>query len=170
MNLNVLKLWKQMLKLAEIETDKAVLVVDGELEVGKEAYVQNGEDFVPAEDGEYVAEGKVIVIAEGKVAEIRENEPEEQPKGDDPKPAEEPAEEPVQQAEEEPEPEPASEPDEKDARIAELEAQLAEAQARIAELEAELAESKEALQMSAAKPAKEAVKEIEKQGALKYFT
>lgn len=170
MNLNVLKLWKQMLKLAEIETDKAVLVVDGDLEVGKEAYVQNGEEFVPAEDGEYEAEDKVIVIAEGKVSEIRLKEPAEQPAAE-PEPEAEPAPEaePVaQEADQEPEPEP--EPDEKDARIAELEAELAEKEARIAELEAELAASKEALQMSAAKPAKEAVKEIEKQGALKYFT
>lgn len=169
MNANVLKLWKQMLKLAEIATDKAVLIVEDELAVGVEVYVQNEEGFAPAADGEYEAEDKVIVVAEGKVAEIREKQVEEQPKAEEPE-AEEPAEEPVEQAEEpEPEAEPASEPDEKDARIAELEALLAEKDAKIAELEAEIAKQKEALEMSAAEPAKEAVKHVEKQGALKYF-
>jgi uncharacterized coiled-coil protein SlyX len=70
----------------------------------------------------------------------------------------------------------AQEPDEKDVRIAEMEAKLteleaiiAERDARIAELEAQLAEKQEQLEMSADKPAKEKVKKEEKSGALKYF-
>ena len=40
MNQNVLKLWKAMLKLAEIETDKAVLIVESDLAEGVEVFVE----------------------------------------------------------------------------------------------------------------------------------
>ena len=67
---------------------------EGELAEGYEVFVeQEAEDgnieYVPAADGEYIAEGMTIVIAEGKVAEIRKEEE---------KPAE-PAEEPAPAAE-----------------------------------------------------------------------
>ena len=67
---------------------------DGEIAEGYEVYMEqedeNGElQYVPVPDGEYKVEDKIIVIADGKVSEIRVNE----------KPAEEPAEEPAQMAE-----------------------------------------------------------------------
>ena len=67
---------------------------DGELAEGYEVYMEvedeNGElQYVPVPDGEYRVEDKTIVVAEGKVSEIRVDE----------KPAEEPAEEPAQMAE-----------------------------------------------------------------------
>ena len=67
---------------------------DGEIAEGYEVYMEqedeNGElQYVPVPDGEYRVEDKVIVIADGKVSEIRVDE----------KPAEEPAEEPAQMAE-----------------------------------------------------------------------
>ena len=67
---------------------------DGEIAEGYEVYMEqedeNGElQYVPVPDGEYKVEGKIIVIADGKVSEIRVDE----------KPAEEPAEEPAQMAE-----------------------------------------------------------------------
>lgn len=67
---------------------------DGEIAEGYEVYMEqedeNGElQYVPVPDGEYKVEDKIIVIADGKVSEIRVDE----------KPAEEPAEEPAQMAE-----------------------------------------------------------------------
>ena len=67
---------------------------DGELAEGYEVYMEvedeNGElQYVPVPDGEYKVEDKTIVVAEGKVSEIRVEE----------KPAEEPAEEPAQMEE-----------------------------------------------------------------------
>ena len=67
---------------------------DGELAEGYEVYMEvedeNGElQYVPVPDGEYRVEDKTIVVAEGKVSEIRVDE----------KPAEEPAEEPAQMEE-----------------------------------------------------------------------
>ena len=112
-----------------------------------------------------------IVIVDGKVAELKDKEPENDP-------ANEPANEKMQ------------EPDEKDAKIAELEARVAELEtssaekdatieeknatieekdAKIAELEATVAEQQEKLEMSAEKPAKDKVKHTAKSGALKYF-
>lgn len=64
-----------------INTDKGVLSYDGELAVGTEVTVagENGEE-VAAPDGEYVAEdGRTIVVAEGKVTEIKDAAPAPQP-------------------------------------------------------------------------------------------
>lgn len=77
-----MKLAQMLLQMATIKTDKAILEYDGEeLAVDVAVYVadENGERIV-AEDGEYVTEeGKTIVVADGKVAEIKEKEEEEKP-------------------------------------------------------------------------------------------
>ena len=60
---------------------------DGEIAEGYEVYMEqedeNGElQYVPVPDGEYKVEDKIIVIADGKVSEIKEEttvEPEEKP-------------------------------------------------------------------------------------------
>lgn len=168
MNLNLLKLRKAILQLQEIETDKALLIVESELVEGVEVFVEKEGEFVPAEDGEYVSEDKVLVVAEGRVAEIRDKESQQPEQEQEPEQTEQ-----VQQAEDEQQPE---QNDEKDVRIAELEAKLteqeallAEKDARIAELEAELAQKQEQLEMSADKPAKDKIKTEVKSGALKYF-
>lgn len=167
MNLNVLKLWKTLLKLAEIDTDKAKLIVESEIAEGVEVFVEKDGEYAPAEDGEYETEDKVIVVADGKIAEIREKEVEQEPE-QEPESKQEP------ESEQEPEQEPAA--DERDARIAELEAIIVERDARIAELEAliaekdaELAKKQAQLEMSADEPAKDKVKKEVKNGALKYF-
>lgn len=76
-----LKLAKILLSFATVETDKGVLSLEGELEVGTELYVEdeNGE-MIPATDGEYVIneDGRTIVVADGKVTEIREKPIEEE--------------------------------------------------------------------------------------------
>ena len=153
----------QSLAFASIVTDKGELIYDGELVEGVEVAVEDEEgNGSPASDGEYEAEDKIIVVAEGKVVEIRAKESVEEPK-EEPKPEEK------EEVVEEPKEEPAQEED-KDAKIAEMEARInelkalvAERDARIAELEAELAQKNEELQMSAALPAKDVVKHVEPQ-------
>ena len=115
---------KALLQLAQITTDKAVLVYEGELVEGVEVFIEdeNGELIAP-EDGEYVAEDKVFVIEGGRVIEVREKaEPADPGEPKEPK-------EPVE-----------PEPDEKDARIAELDARIAELEAENDELKARIAE------------------------------
>ena len=63
------KLKKLLQEFAEVETNKGTLYTEGELEVGVEVF---DADDNPVEDGEYETEEKVIVIADGKVTEIRE--------------------------------------------------------------------------------------------------
>ena len=177
MNLNLLQLRKQLLQLAEISTDKGTLIIEGELSEGVEVFVESEEGFAPAADGEYIYEDMLIVVAEGKISELRKKRGEDEPAEETPKAEEQPEEikeekQPAEEAKGESEPE----PDEKDAKIAELqdklnelEAIIAERDARIAELEAELAQKQEELEMSADEPAKDRVKSEQKVGALKYF-
>lgn len=88
----LLKLAKMLLKLAQVETDKGVLVAEDELAEGVEVFVENeAGELEPAADGEYIAEEKVYVVAEGKIAEIKEKEA-------DPDPANEPEPEPEAEA------------------------------------------------------------------------
>lgn len=129
----LIKLRQMLLKFEDINTEEGVVLsVEGDLEVGKEVFTtdDNG-DVVPAPDGDYNYENKVITVAEGVITVIADKEaPVETP-------AEEtPAEEPVVEENEEDAPAAEETPaeDEKDAKIAEL-------QARIAELEAENAEA-----------------------------
>lgn len=157
MHKNLLKLFRQLIKLASVETPEAVLYYDGELEVGTEVFVEdeNGE-LVPATNGEY---GNIIV-EDGKVSAIKE---------------EVVIEEPIKQAEE-----PVVEPtvdEEKEAlkaKITELEAIIAEKDAIIAELEAKLAQIEEAKveeEFNSLKPASKEIKDVvvSDKGALKYF-
>ena len=149
MKKNLLKLARMVLKLAEVETDKATLIIEGEAEVGKEVFVEdeNGELVAP-EDGEYVSENQILVIADGKIAEINEKEAEE--------PEEQPEEQP-EEIEQEDEPEPAPE-DDKDATIAELQAQIEELNNIIAEKDEEIGKLKAELEKSDAEPAEEQLK------------
>ena len=163
---NFIKLARLIAKFAEVSTDKGTLIYDDELAVGIEVTDENGE--VPA-DGEYTAEdGRIIVVAEGKVTELRDPEPEETV--DD-------AVEEVVEAEEaeptaEPEAEPIQEPDEKDILIAELQAKLAEYETTISELENKIKELEDAAESPVEEPvALSAVvqQKTSKSGALKYF-
>ena len=60
--------------LIPVSTDKGFLFCDGEIAEGKEVFELDAEgNIVPAEDGDYTLEdGKVVKVAEGKVAEIAE--------------------------------------------------------------------------------------------------
>lgn len=163
----LLKLSKMILSLASVETDKGVLNYEGELVEGVEVFIEKEGEFVPADDGEYIVEDKIIVVAEGKVKEIIEveKEPEveetvEVIENEDVTVDEKPADNTINN-------------EEKDLRIKELEDLVAEKDAKIAELEAEIEEMKGKLQMSADKSPKEKMKEIEEavksNPALKYF-
>ena len=72
-------------EFGSIDTNKGVLDYEGELEVGAEVKIN---DEVAA-DGEYETDDKVIVVADGKITEIRDKEAEEEP-------AEEPKEDSVE--------------------------------------------------------------------------
>ena len=138
-----------LVEMGEVSTDKGILIWDGDedIKVGDavKGVDEEGNDIEVA-DGEYTTEDKkVIVVAEGKVTEIKE--PEEMP-------AEEPTEEekPVE-AEGEPNEEP-TEPveDEKDAKIKVVEEEIKAMDAEIEELKAKIAELENE---PAAKPAEE---------------
>ena len=153
--LNKIKLALQKLiaeSFASVSTDKGILSWDGENElpaVGDAVYSLDEEgNQIAVEDGEYVTETVIIVVVDGKVAEIRdrvENPENEEPAepAEEEVPAEEPADNPENiegEAEEEVEAPAEAEADPRDERIAQLEAELAEREARIAELEARSAE------------------------------
>ena len=154
-----------LLKFSEVVTDKGTLTIDGELAVGVDVYV--GDEV--AADGEYVLEdGRIVVVTEGKVSEIKEAEPTEPT---------EPAE-PVANAEPT---EPATEPtepayDEKQAvinelteKVAELEAELIEKENKITELEAKLAELEKPVDQPLDMKAQPQPFTVKSSGALKYF-
>ena len=159
--INRLKLAKLLLKFAEVETDKGLLTYEGELVVGNEVFIEKDGELIPAEDGEYVAEDKTIVVKDGKIAEIVEvNKVDEQPVPIEGEEVENPTDNTIKE-------------DEKDIKIAELEAVIKEKDNEIESLKAEIEEMKTKLQMSTDKSPKEKMKEIEdaiKQNpALKYF-
>lgn len=162
----LLTLKMALLKFAEVVTDKGTLTIDGELAVGAEVFIEVEGEVVPAADGEYALEdGKIVVVAEGKVAEIKEPEPAE--------PAE-PAE-PVAQEETPAEPaEPAVDDkqatiDELNAKVANLEAELVEKDNKIAELEAKLAELEKPVDEPLEMKAQPQPFTVNKSGAMKYF-
>ena len=80
MNLKVMLKALLDLKMSEVITDKATLIYDADiLEEGVEVFVQdpeNADKVIPAEDGEYTIEEekKIVVVKDGKVAEIKEME------------------------------------------------------------------------------------------------
>ena len=111
----LLKLAKMVMQFTEQQTDKGTLTFDGELAVGTEVYIEVNGEYQPAQDGDYLTETQKITVKDGKVEEL---EAIEMP---------EPIEEMVEELEPEPtiEPEPTVEPDEKDTKIAELQAEVA---------------------------------------------
>ena len=76
----IIKLMKMLAIFAEVVTDKATLIYDGELVEGVEVSVENeAGEIVPAEDGEYKTETQVITVEGGKVTKIEDIEVEEEP-------------------------------------------------------------------------------------------
>ena len=72
-----------MIKLESVRTvDDKDLMVDGELEVGKDILIDVDGEYEPAPSGEYDTGEKVIVVEAGRITEIREKEPEPEPDPD----------------------------------------------------------------------------------------
>lgn len=113
----LLKLAKMVMQFTEQQTDKGTLTFDGELAVGTEVYIEVEGEYQPAQDGDYLTETQKITVKDGKVEELEAIE----------MPEPEPIEEMVEEVEPEPtiEPEPTVEPDERDTKIAELQAEVA---------------------------------------------
>lgn len=116
-----------LVEMGEVATDKGILVWDGDedIKVGDTVKGLDAEgNEIDVADGEYTTDNKnVIVIADGKVTEIKEVE-------------ELPVEEPVEAEETTDE----NTEDEKDAKIAELENEITAKNAEIEELKAKIAE------------------------------
>lgn len=157
-----LKLAKMLLKFSDLTTEEGVTItVDGDLEVGKEAFTtdENGE-LAPTPDGEYHYDNKIITIEGGIVKDIKEADvAQEEPVVEEPAVEEPMAEEPV--VEEPVVEEPAT--DEKDEKIAELEARIAELEAENTELKAKIEEAEKPVE----EPAEEKFNKEERNGAAK---
>ena len=158
MNLNVMKLFRSLMKLGKVETDNGVLIYEGDvLEVGTEVFIEdeNG-NIVPAPDGQY-GDYKVV---DGKIAPSEVVEPEAKPESEE-----------VMQEEVIVVPEPEfkeSDDDKYEERISALESKIAELEGKVAEL----ISAKEELEFSQLKPAEKEIKDIatkESKGAMKYF-
>ena len=160
MNSKLYKLAKMILSLSEIKTNKGELISETVIEVGSEVFIEDANDMlVPAPDGEYVTQDEVtIVVADGKVVEIREKETEEAPVEEQPM-DEQPVEEPLAEAPAEEQPtEEAPVEDDKDKRIAELEAQIDELNQVIVEKDELIGELRKKLEETDTKPAEEQLK------------
>lgn len=139
---NLLK--KLLVKLASVETEKGTLYFADELAVGVEVFVDN-ENVEPAADGEYAVEdGRIVVVADGKVTEIKEAEKEE---------VETPAEEKVEAEEEVVKVETPAEPTEPEKD------EVAELKAEVESLKAEIEAIKETIAKIVEQPAGEPVEE-----------
>lgn len=156
---NVMKLFRDLMKLGKVETEEGILIFEGDvLTEGMEVFIEDESgSIVPAPDGQY-GEYKVV---DGKVVPAEEPEPETEPA---------PEAEPVEQAEVEPEsePEPKVETPDYEKRFEALEAEIADLKAAIAELQKE----KEDMEFSQLKPAEKEIKDIAtttSKGAMKYF-
>lgn len=156
MNKLFFKIARKILKLSEIVTDKATLIIEGELEVGQPVAILIDGEPVSVEDGDYVMEdGTIIKIEDGVIVEII---PIEAPKEEIATADEVPAEEPVD-----------TKTPELEAKIAELETIIEEKDKEIEELKAKIAEQEEKLKMSVEKPVTKQVKTDKENKALKYF-
>lgn len=149
-----------------VTTDKGIIRWEGEEDLKEGDAVlwvdAEGNDVKP-EDGEYkIEDGKVIVVADGKVAELRDPEAEVAPA---PEPVEAEAEPAAPAAEEAPAAEPVADEPKEDDRIEKVLEEIAkkidEIDARIAVLEGKAAEP-------AAEPAHEAYKKVAKEGTSCY--
>ena len=121
---------KLLAEFGSVSTDKGTIVWEGddELKEGDEVYgIDEEGNRIELEDGVYSTEDKkTITIAEGKVVTIEDLDAEVAPAEEPEEPANEEPQENEEPASEEPSnEEPANEPDERDERIANLEAEIA---------------------------------------------
>ena len=167
MNLKVMLKALLDLKMSEVITDKATLIYDADiLEEGVEVFVQdpeNADKVIPAEDGEYTIEEekKIVVVKDGKVAEVKEMGTEETTETTDTTEVveaevitETPAEDPI--AEE------VTEETEDDKRLVEILNTVTELTNRLSALEGKLTEMEERLSKVEGEPAAEPIEDENK--------
>ena len=170
MNLKVMLKALLDLKMSEVITDKATLIYDADiLEEGVEVFVQdpeNADKVIPAEDGEYTIEEekKIVVVKDGKVAEVKEMETTETEETTDTtevveaevitENTETPAEDPI--AEE------VTEETEDDKRLSEILDTVTELANRLSALEGKLTEMEERLSKVEGQPAAEPIEDENK--------
>ena len=165
MNLKVMLKALLDLKMSEVITDKATLIYDADiLEEGVEVFVQdpeNADKVIPAEDGEYTIEEekKIVVVKDGKVAEVKEMEQAEETTEttevvEAEAVVETPAEDPI--AEE------VTEETETDKRLTEILDTVTELTNRLSALEGKLTEMEERLSKVEGQPAAEPIEDENK--------
>ena len=169
MNLKVMLKALLDLKMSEVITDKATLIYDADiLEEGVEVFVQdpeNADKVIPAEDGEYTIEEekKIVVVKDGKVAEVKEMEQAEETTEETTDTTEvveaeviteTPAEDPI--AEE------VTEETEDDKRLIEILDSITELTNRLSALEGKLTEMEERLSKVEGQPAAEPIEDENK--------
>ena len=153
----LLKFAKMLNAFTELTTDGGILISDGDIVVGSEVFISEGDEMVPATDGEYKTENEVYIVVGGIVTEVKQLEK-------DPviEPTIEPAIEPTQEPTEPTEPtakmaeptEPVQEPTEpvEPTEMEQLKLALEDAQRMIQELSERLAKVEEAVKEPQAEP------------------
>lgn len=96
MRKKLIKLARMVMRFAEIVTDKATLIYDGELAEGVEVSVEKEGEIVTPENGEYLTETLKITVEEGKITKIEDIEVEETVEDVEEETTEETIEEPVE--------------------------------------------------------------------------
>lgn len=164
MNLKVMLKALLDLKMSEVITDKATLIYDADiLEEGVEVFVQdpeNADKVIPAEDGEYTIEEqkKIVVVKDGKVAEVKEMEQAEETTETTTETQEVvEAEEIVNTPAEDPIAEEVTEETEDDKRLIEILNTVTELTNRLSALEGKLTEMEERLSKVEGEPAAEPI-------------
>ena len=167
MNLKVMLKALLDLKMSEVITDKATLIYDADiLEEGVEVFVQdpeNADKVIPAEDGEYTIEEekKIVVVKDGKVAEVKEMETTETTETTDTTEVVE-AEAVVETPAEDPIAEEVTEETEDDKRLVEILNTVTELANRLSALEGKLTEMEERLSKVEGQPAAEPIEDENK--------
>ena len=171
MNLKVMLKALLDLKMSEVITDKATLIYDADiLEEGVEVFVQdpeNADKVIPAEDGEYTIEEekKIVVVKDGKVAEVKEMETTETTEETTDTTEVVEAEEIVETVEtpaEDPIAEEATEETETEKRLSEILDTVTELANRLSALEGKLTEMEERLSKVEGQPAAEPIEDENK--------
>lgn len=171
MNLKVMLKALLDLKMSEVITDKATLIYDADiLEEGVEVFVQdpeNADKVIPAEDGEYTIEEekKIVVVKDGKVAEVKEMEQAEETTETTETPEVVEAEEIIETVEtpaEDPIAEEVTEETETEKRLSEILDTVTELTNRLSALEGKLTEMEERLSKVEGQPAAEPIEDENK--------
>lgn len=154
-----IKLARLLKFVKELTSDKGLIVLDGEIEVGTEVFVYDeaGEP-VPAPDGVYTTDDIQITLEGGKISAVEEKKNEEETIIVEETPTTETVE--IAAETDETNDEPAEDVDMLKARITELEVDVANRDAIISELQKELEEYRKKEETPEGEPAEEAT-EIE---------